>query len=60
MGQMLSDKMLNPENIGEYAPEEDKLICPKNQDEMQQYRRKNPTMGCPMAFRHCSRVNTKP
>ncbi len=50
MGQMLRDKMLNPEYVAEYSPEHDKLICPSNQDEMQQYRKKKPKHGMPYGF----------
>lgn len=50
MGQMLSDKMLNPEYVAEYSPESDKLICPKNQDEMQEYRKKKSKHGMPYGF----------
>ncbi len=50
MGQMLRDKMLNPEYVAEYSPENDKLICPRNQGEMQKYRKKKPKHGMPYGF----------
>ena len=50
MGQMLRDKMLNPEYVAEYAPESDKLICPRNQSEMQEYRKKKSKHGMPYGF----------
>ena len=50
MGQMLRDKMLNPEYVAEYSPETDKLICPRNQAEMQEYRKKKPKHGMPYGF----------
>jgi len=50
MGQMLRDKMLNPEYVAEYAPESDKLICPRNQAEMQAYRKKKSKHGMTYGF----------
>ncbi len=50
MGQMLSDKMVNPQIVGDYDPEGDKLVCPKNQKEMDEYLKKKPNHGMPYGF----------
>ncbi len=50
MGQMLRDKMLNPEYVAEYDPENDTLICPSNEAEMRKYLKKKPKHGMPYGF----------
>ena len=50
MGQMLRDKMLNPEYVAEYDSENDTQICPRNQDEMLKYRKKKSKHGMPYGF----------
>jgi len=50
MAQMLNDKRKDPFSVGTYSPEEDKLICPKDQREMQRYRQKKPHHGMPYGF----------
>ena len=50
MGQMIRDKMFNPEYVAEYDPENDTLICPSNEAEMRKYLRKKPKHGMPYGF----------
>ena len=50
MGHMLYDKKNNPEVIGEYAPEYDKLICPETLSEVSEYQDKHPNHGMPYGF----------
>ena len=50
MMQLLSDKRDNPQIIGEYDPEHDTLICPKDQKEMDKYLRKKTNHGMPYGF----------
>jgi hypothetical protein len=50
MIHMLKDKMEHPEVIGEYAPEYDKLICPRNSLEMGTYLEDKPNHGMPYGF----------
>ncbi len=50
MMQLLSDKRDNPKIVGEYDPENDTLICPKDQKEMDKYLRKKPNHGMPYGF----------
>ncbi len=47
MMHMLHDKKMNPEIIGEYAPESDDLICPRDKDEMNEYAEDKPNHGMP-------------
>jgi len=47
MMHMLHDKKINPEVIGSYRPESDKLICPKNTQEMGDYLDDKPNHGMP-------------
>ncbi len=47
MMHMLHDKKMNPEIIGEYAPEEDDLVCPRNKEEMNKYVQDKPNHGMP-------------
>jgi len=47
MMQMLYDKKKNPKIIGSYDPEEDKLICPRDQKEIAEYMEKKPNHGMP-------------
>ncbi|RLA71418.1 MAG: peptidylprolyl isomerase [Epsilonproteobacteria bacterium] len=50
MIHMLSDKMEHPEVIGEYDPEHDELLCPRNSAEMGQYLTDKPNHGMPYGF----------
>ncbi len=50
MIHMLNDKMEHPEVIGEYDPEHDELICPRNSEEMGQYLEDKPNHGMPYGF----------
>ncbi len=47
MIHMLDQKMKNPDIIGEYSPETDDLICPKDKDEVNEYFDKKPNHGMP-------------
>jgi len=47
MLHLIYDKKKNPEIIGEYAPEDDELICPKDKKELEQYIDKKPYHGMP-------------
>lgn len=47
MMHMLEDKRKNPEVIGEYAPEEEKWMCPRNSEEMGEYLEEKPNHGMP-------------
>ncbi len=50
MIHMLNDKMEHPEIIGEYAPEKDDLVCPRNSEEMGEYLEDKPNHGMPYGF----------
>ncbi len=50
MIHMLKDKMEHPEVIGEYDPEHDELICPRNKQEMGTYIEDKPNHGMPYGF----------
>ena len=50
MMQLLNDKRDNPEITGEYDPENDTLVCPKDQEEMDEYFRKKKNHGMPYGF----------
>ena len=50
MIHMLKDKMDHPEVIGEYDPENDELICPRNSKEMGKYLKEKPNHGMPYGF----------
>lgn len=50
MLHLLYDKKKNPEIIGEYSPESDDLICPKNQEELGEYLKDKPNHGMPYGF----------
>ena len=47
MMHLLYDKKQHPEIIGEYAPEEDDLICPRNKEELGEYLQDKPNHGMP-------------
>ncbi len=47
MIHMLHDKKLHPNIIGSYRPETDKLMCPKNLQEMGNYLEEKPNHGMP-------------
>ena len=50
MMHLLYDKKLHPEIIGDYEPERDKLICPRNKKELGEYLYKKPNHGMPYGF----------
>lgn len=50
MMHMLHDKKEHPKVIGSYKPEEDKLICPRNKQEMGEYFKDKPNHGMPYGF----------
>lgn len=50
MIHMLKAKKDNPEVVGEYDPEFDNLICPRNLDEMGEYLEDKPNHGMPYGF----------
>jgi len=47
MMHMLHDKKMHPEVVGSYKPEQDKLICPRNLQEMGEYLEDKPNHGMP-------------
>ena len=47
MMQMLFDKKKNPKIIGSYAPEDEKLMCPRDKDEIAEYMEEKPNHGMP-------------
>jgi len=50
MMHLLYDKKQNPKIIGEYAPEQDKLSCPRNKEELEAYVDDKPNHGMPYGF----------
>lgn len=50
MMHMLNQKMKHPTSTGKYAPEMDKLVCAKNQTELEEYFEENPHKGMPYGF----------
>ena len=50
MMHLLYDKKENPELIGEYSPETDELICPRNKEELGEYLEDKPNHGMPYGF----------
>jgi len=50
MMHMLYDKKQNPKIIGSYAPEQDKLICPRNKQELNEYMDEKKNHGMPYGF----------
>ena len=47
MIHMLDQKMKNPKIIGDYSPESDELICPRDKDEVNEYFDDKPNHGMP-------------
>lgn len=47
MIHMLTQKMKNPDIIGDYAPETDTLMCPRDKDEVNKYFDEKPNHGMP-------------
>ena len=47
MMHLLYDKKQRPEIIGNYSPETDKLICPRNKEELGEYFEEKPNHGMP-------------
>ena len=50
MMELLNQKQKKPDNIGNYSPENDKLQCSKDLDELDKYLEKNPYHGMPYGF----------
>ena len=50
MMQFLFQKEENPQIVGTYSPETDKLTCSQNQDELEEYFEKNPHKAMPYGF----------
>ncbi len=50
MMHLLYDKKMHPNMTGQYAPETDKLICPRNKEELGEYFEKKPNHGMPYGF----------
>ena len=50
MIHLLYDKKMNPKIVGKYAPETDKLSCPKNREELGAYLDDKPNHGMPYGF----------
>ncbi len=50
MMHLLHDKKEHPQIIGEYAPEKDALICPRDKEELGEYLEKKPNHGMPYGF----------
>ncbi len=50
MMHLLYDKKRHPELVGEYSPEKDKLICPRDKKELAEYLEEKPNHGMPYGF----------
>jgi len=50
MMHLLYDKKIHPEIIGDYEPERDELICPRNKEELAEYLDDKPNHGMPYGF----------
>lgn len=50
MIHLLNQKNQNPDIIGEYSPESDKLACPKDKKELSKFLSDNPNKGMPYGF----------
>ncbi len=50
MMHLLYDKKIHPEMTGEYAPETDHLICPRDKQELGKYFHEKPNHGMPYGF----------
>lgn len=50
MARLLEQKQIKPNNIGTYEPENDKLQCAKDMEELNKYLVKNPYHGMPYGF----------
>ena len=50
MMHLLYDKKQNPQIIGEYSPETDKLACPRDKEELEEYVDDKPYHGMPYGF----------
>ncbi len=50
MGYLLHDKMQHPQVQGNYSPEYDTLICPRDKQELGKYFAKKPYHGMPYGF----------
>jgi len=50
MMHMIHEKKKNPQVIGSYEPESDKLMCPKNKEELNEYMDEKEHHGMPYGF----------
>lgn len=50
MMHLIYDKKNNPQIIGDYDPENDKLVCPRNKKELENYINDKPNHGMPYGF----------
>lgn len=50
MMHLLYDKRIHPEVIGDYEPEEDRVLCPKDKEELESYIDEKPNHGMPYGF----------
>jgi hypothetical protein len=50
MVHLLYDKKMHPDVIGDYEPERDKLVCPRNKQELAEYLDDKPNHGMPYGF----------
>ncbi len=50
MIHLLYDKKMHPKIVGNYDPESDKLICPRNKEEVGEYLEDKPNHGMPYGF----------
>ena len=50
MLHLLYDKKMSPKLVGEYSPEKDDLICPRDKKELAEYLEEKPNHGMPYGF----------
>jgi hypothetical protein len=50
MLHLLHNKRVHPDIVGDYDPEHDKLVCPRNKEELSKYFDKKPNHGMPYGF----------
>jgi Fatty acid cis/trans isomerase (CTI) len=59
MMHLLYNKKINPDIIGDYDPEHDKLSCPKDKQELEAYIDEKPNHGMPYGFPQISQREYK-
>jgi len=59
MIHLIYDKKIHPEVIGEYDPEHDDLMCPRDKQELAKYLYKKPNHGMPYGFPQLSKGEYK-